>query len=98
MFKKELSETFGISHSSVPEHINQLVRKGYLKREGRKARGLTVAKRPIRDSIIQVAGLYTNLQNHGIPVCIPCSPWIEMRKIVELFEITQNIRHYLTSH
>jgi repressor LexA len=43
---KELSVTFGISHSSVHERINQLVRKGYLKREGRKARGLTVVKRP----------------------------------------------------
>jgi len=43
---KELSETFGISHSSVHERINQLVRKGYLKREGRKARRLTVVKRP----------------------------------------------------
>jgi repressor LexA len=43
---KELSAIFGISHSSVHERINQLVRKGYLKREGRKARGLTVAKRP----------------------------------------------------
>ncbi|BBO89835.1 transcriptional repressor LexA [Desulfosarcina ovata] len=43
---KELSVTFGISHSSVHERINQLVRKGHLKREGRKARGLTVVKRP----------------------------------------------------
>jgi len=43
---KELSVTFGISHSSVHERINQLVRKEYLKREGRKARGLTVVKRP----------------------------------------------------
>jgi len=43
---KELSVTFGISHSSVHERINQLVRKGFLRREGRKARGLTVAKRP----------------------------------------------------
>lgn len=43
---KELSVTFGISHSSVHERINQLVRKGYIKREGRKARGLTVVKRP----------------------------------------------------
>jgi len=43
---KELSVIFGISHSSVHERINQLVRKGYLKREGRKARGLTVVKRP----------------------------------------------------
>ena len=43
---KELSVIFGVSHSSVHERINQLVRKGYLKREGRKARGLTVVKRP----------------------------------------------------
>jgi repressor LexA len=43
---KELSVILGISHSSVHERINQLVRKGYLKREGRKARGLTVVKRP----------------------------------------------------
>ncbi len=43
---KELSVTFGISHSSVHERINQLVRKEFLRREGRKARGLTVAKRP----------------------------------------------------
>jgi len=43
---KELSVILGISHSSVHERINQLVRKEYLKREGRKARGLTVVKRP----------------------------------------------------
>ncbi len=28
---KEMSETFGISHASVHDRINQLVRKGYLK-------------------------------------------------------------------
>ncbi len=39
---KEMSETFGISHASVHDRINQLVRKGYLKREEGKARGLTV--------------------------------------------------------
>jgi len=43
---KELSVIFGISHSSVHERINQLVRKGYVNREGRRARGLTVVKRP----------------------------------------------------
>ena len=43
---KKLSETFRISHSSVHERTNQLVRKGYLKHEGRKARGLTVDKQP----------------------------------------------------
>ncbi len=35
---KGLRETFGISHSSVHERINQLVCKGYLKREGRNNR------------------------------------------------------------
>jgi len=37
------SETFGISHASVHDRINQLVRKGYLKREEGKARELIVA-------------------------------------------------------
>ncbi len=43
---KELSGIFGISESAVHDRLNQLVRKGYLIRDDRKARGLTVAKRP----------------------------------------------------
>ncbi|GAB6907246.1 LexA family transcriptional regulator [Desulfosarcina cetonica] len=43
---KELSGALGISHASVHEQINQLVRKGYLKREPRKARGIVIIKEP----------------------------------------------------
>lgn len=43
---KELSDVLGISHASVHEQINQLVRKGYIKREPRKARGIVVIKEP----------------------------------------------------
>jgi repressor LexA len=43
---KELSEVLGISHASAHEQIAQLVRKGYLKKEARKARSIVVIRRP----------------------------------------------------
>jgi repressor LexA len=43
---KELSDVLGISHASVHGQINQLVRKGYLKREPRKARGIRIIREP----------------------------------------------------
>jgi repressor LexA len=43
---KELSGSLGISHSSVHEQIDRLVRKGYLKREPKKARGIVIIKEP----------------------------------------------------
>ncbi len=43
---KELSEVFGVSEPSVYDRIKQLVHKGYLGREGRKARSLSVLRRP----------------------------------------------------
>lgn len=43
---KELSDVFGVSEPSVYDRVSQLVRKGYIAREGRKARGLTVLRRP----------------------------------------------------
>lgn len=52
---KEMSETFGISHASVHDRINQLVRKGYLKREEGKARGLTVTKHSQTNAVALVA-------------------------------------------
>ena len=52
---KDLSESFGISHASVHDRINQLVRKGYLKREEGKARGLSVAKPPQTNAVALVA-------------------------------------------
>ena len=39
---KELADILGISHASVHGQVNQLVRKGYLKREPRKARSIVI--------------------------------------------------------
>ena len=43
---KELADVLGISPPSAHEQVSQLVRKGYLKRESRKARGLTIVREP----------------------------------------------------
>jgi repressor LexA len=43
---KELSEALGISNASAHEQIAQLVQKGYLKKEARKARSIVVIRRP----------------------------------------------------
>lgn len=42
---KELAECLGISHASAHEQIAQLVRKGYLRKEQKKARSIVVVKR-----------------------------------------------------
>ncbi|MGX9367068.1 LexA family protein [Desulfoplanes sp. PS50] len=46
---KELSDKFGISHASIHDRINQLVRKGFLQREDRKARSIVVVRNPRTD-------------------------------------------------
>jgi len=46
---KELADILGISHASVHGQVNQLVRKGYLKREPRKARGIAIIREPEDD-------------------------------------------------
>ena len=43
---KELADILGISHASAHDQVNQLVRKGYLRREPRKARGLAIIREP----------------------------------------------------
>ncbi len=43
---QELSELLGITSASTYDRVNHLVRKGYLEREPRKARGLAVARVP----------------------------------------------------
>jgi len=50
---KELGDILGISSASAHEQVSQLVRKGYVRREARKARSLEVVEDPERD----VAGL-----------------------------------------
>ena len=42
---KELGVMFTISHASAHDRVNQLVRKGYLKRNSGKSRGLTVVQK-----------------------------------------------------
>ena len=42
---KELAEALGISHASAHKQIAQLVRKGYLRKEEKKARSIVVIKR-----------------------------------------------------
>ncbi len=43
---QELADILGVSTASAHALINQLVRKGYLKREPRKARGLSIVREP----------------------------------------------------
>ncbi len=43
---QELAEILGITHASTHAQVSQLVRKGYLRREPRKARGLAVVREP----------------------------------------------------
>jgi DNA-binding MarR family transcriptional regulator len=42
---KELAEALGISHASAHEQITQLVHKGYVRKEAKKARSIVVIKR-----------------------------------------------------
>ncbi|MEQ8785110.1 MAG: transcriptional repressor LexA [Pirellulaceae bacterium] len=49
---QELAELCGITPPSAHDQVNQLIRKGYLKREPRKARGLVVLRKlaaPVAD-------------------------------------------------
>jgi len=51
-------EILGITHASTHAQVSQLVRKGYLKREPRKARGLAVVREPpaCRAAVLRGAG------------------------------------------
>lgn len=42
---KELAEALGISPASAHEQIAQLVRKGYLRKDAKKARSIVIVKR-----------------------------------------------------
>ena len=48
---QELADILGISPPSVRDQITQLVRKGYVRRESRKARGLTVIREPAAEML-----------------------------------------------
>jgi len=65
---KELSDVFGISHSSMHDRLSQLVRKGYLVRDDLKARGLTVAKRPVNLPVTMVSLPIVGTVAAGVPL------------------------------
>ncbi len=46
---QELADILGVSTPSVRDQVSQLVRKGYVKREPRKARGLTILREPTEE-------------------------------------------------
>ena len=52
---QELADILGISSPSVRDQVKQLVRKGYVKRESRKARGLTVLREPTDEVLALLA-------------------------------------------
>ncbi|MBF0395738.1 MAG: transcriptional repressor LexA [Desulfobacterales bacterium] len=43
---KELGDVLGISHASAHAQVNYMIKNGYLKRDGNKARGLSIVRRP----------------------------------------------------
>jgi len=52
----ELAAILGVSHSSVHEQISQLIRKGYLRREPGKSRGIVIVREP-EDSVAEVVSV-----------------------------------------
>ena len=50
---QELADILGISTTSVHDQVGQLVRKGFVRRESGKARGLTVLREP-DDEVLQL--------------------------------------------
>jgi len=52
----ELAAILGVSHSSVHEQISQLIRKGYLRREPGKSRGIVIVREP-EDSVAELASV-----------------------------------------
>jgi len=52
----ELAAILGVSHSSVHEQISELIRKGYLRREPGKSRGIVIVREPA-DSVAEVVSV-----------------------------------------
>ncbi|MBU4270537.1 MAG: transcriptional repressor LexA [Planctomycetes bacterium] len=52
---KEIADAIDISTATAHEQVGQLVRKGYIHREPRKARGLTILREPAEEPVDIVA-------------------------------------------
>lgn len=68
---KELAEVLGISHASAHGQVNQLVRKGYLKRDSGKARGIAIVRKLDSDKeVTKLKGWLSNINPHFILVLL----------------------------
>lgn len=65
---KELSDIFKISQPSMHDRINQLVRKGYLIRDDRKARGLAVTRKENIEPLALVSVPIVGTVAAGVPI------------------------------
>jgi len=65
---QELADMFGVSAPSVHDRLNQLVHKGYLQRTEKKARGLTIARRPKDMTVKLVAIPLVGTVAGGVPI------------------------------
>ena len=65
---KELSDIFNISQPSMHDRINQLVRKGYLIRDDRKARGLAVVRKENIEPLTLVSVPIVGTVAAGVPI------------------------------
>ena len=65
---QELADIFEVSAPSIHDRLNQLVRKGYLQRTEKKARGLTIARRPEDMTVKLVAVPLVGTVAAGVPI------------------------------
>lgn len=65
---QELAELLGVRPATVHEHVTELVRKGYVKREPRKARGLAVVREPESEVEELVPILLRGMVTAGQPI------------------------------
>jgi len=64
----ELGEMLNITNASAHDQISQLVRKGYLKREPGKARGLTIVREPVSTVLGLVSVPIVGRVAAGLPI------------------------------
>lgn len=64
----ELGQMLDITNASAHDQVSQLVRKGYLKREPGKARGLTIVREPVRPVLGLVSVPIVGRVAAGLPI------------------------------
>jgi repressor LexA len=65
---QELADLFEVTPPSIHDRLNQLVHKGYLQRSAKKARGLTVVRRPEEKTERLIAVPLIGTVAAGVPI------------------------------